>query len=134
MIYAGDEIGLETKGPEYARIPIPWAHKDRWDQTRLSYTQALFTTRAGSTALRRGGLRWLYIGEDALVFLREAPTETVLVHAARADHTPVLLPAVVVGRELVGLAGTPDLRVVDDGMISLPSSGQSFGMWRLQDI
>ena len=24
MLYAGDEIGLATMGPEYARIPMPW--------------------------------------------------------------------------------------------------------------
>ena len=92
MLYAGDEIGLATFGPEYARIPMPWAHPDRWDSARLANTRALFNARAGSQALRIGGLRWLSIQADALTFLREAPSETVLVHAARADHSPVRLP------------------------------------------
>uniref|UniRef100_UPI0035B01CD8 alpha-amylase family glycosyl hydrolase n=1 Tax=Promineifilum sp. TaxID=2664178 RepID=UPI0035B01CD8 len=131
MIYAGDEIGLATMGPEYARIPMPWAHPERWDQRRLAHTQALFTTRAGSAALRRGGLRWLCIGDDALTFLREAPGETVLVHAARANHAPVRLPAAVVGSELVGLAGSADLRSDAEGMVTLPAEGPGFGMWRL---
>ena len=78
MIYAGDEIGLETMGPEYARIPMPWAHPERWDMQRLETTRDLFNVRAQSIALRRGGLRWLAIEEDALVFLREAPGESVL--------------------------------------------------------
>ena len=121
MIYAGDEIGLATMGPEYARIPMPWAHPERWDQRRLASTRAFFGARATSVALRRGGLRWLCIDDDALVFLREAPGETVLVHAARADHTPIRIPAAVVGTELVGLAGTADLRAGADGMITLPS-------------
>lgn len=134
MIYAGDEIGLATMGPEYARIPMPWAHPERWDQRRLANTQALFGARAKSAALQRGGLRWLCIGDDALTFLREAPAEIVLVHAARADHAPIRIPATVVGAELVGLAGTADLRADADGMIALPADGPAFGMWRLSDV
>jgi alpha-glucosidase len=131
MIYAGDEIGLATMGPEYARIPMPWAHPERWDQRRLAATQALFGARATSDALQRGGLRWLWIGDDALTFLREAPGEAVLVHAARADHTPIQIPAAVVGAELMGLAGAVDLRADPNGMIVLPAAGPAFGMWRL---
>ena len=131
MIYAGDEIGLATMGPEYARIPMPWAHPERWDQRRLASTQALFGARAASATLRRGGLRWLSIAEDALTFLREAPGESVLVHAARAQHPPIRLPAAVLGSELVGLAGTADLRAGADGWVTLPAGGPAFGMWRL---
>ena len=129
MIYAGDEIGLTALGAEYARIPMPWAHPERWDERRLATTRALFGARAKSAALRHGGLRWLCIGDDALTFLREAPGETVLVHAARADHTPIRIPAVVVGSELAGLAGTADLQADADGMINLPAEGPAFGMW-----
>ena len=43
MIYAGDEIGLATLGPEHARIPMPWHHPDQWDTHRLTHTRALFT-------------------------------------------------------------------------------------------
>ena len=129
MIYAGDEIGLTALGAEYARIPMPWAHPERWDERRLTTTRALFGARAKSAALRHGGLRWLCIGDDALTFLREAPGETVLVHAARADHTPIRIPAVVVGSELAGLAGTADLQADADGMINLPADGPAFGMW-----
>lgn len=130
MLYAGDELGLAAMGPEYARLPMPWAHPERWDQRRLAATRALFGARAHSMALQRGGLRWLSVGDDALTFLREAPSETVLVHAARAGHPPVRLPAAVVGAELVGLAGTPDLRAESDGLVTLPASGPAFAMWR----
>ena len=134
MIYAGDEIGLATWGPEYARIPMPWAHPERWDQRRLAGMRALFGVRAESVALQRGGLRWLSIGDDALTFLREAPGETVLVHAARAGHTPVQIPAAVVGTELAGLAGSADLSADAGGMVTLPGDGPAFGMWRLSEI
>ncbi|HET9905334.1 MAG TPA: glycoside hydrolase family 13 protein [Anaerolineales bacterium] len=134
MIYAGDEIGLATMGPEYARIPMPWSHPERWDQRRLANTRALFGERANSTALRRGGLRWLSIEDDSLTFLRESPNESVLVHAARADHTPVQIPAAVLGSELKGLAEATDLRADADGIITLPANGPAFGMWRLSAI
>jgi alpha-glucosidase len=131
MIYAGDELGLEAMGPEYARIPMPWQHPDRWDQRRLAMTRALFGARRDSAALQRGGLRWVCVGDDAMTFLREAPGESVLVHAARADHPPVRLPVQVVGAELTGLAGAPDLHADAAGAIELPSAGPAFGMWRL---
>ena len=127
MIYAGDEIGLATFGPEYARIPMPWAHPERWDIARLASTRALFGARADSQALRVGGLRWLSIGADALTFLREAPGETVLVHAARAEHSAVRLPVRVVGTELTGLAGSPDLRADASGWVTLRPTGPPSG-------
>ncbi len=132
MIYAGDEIGLATMGPEYARIPMPWAHPERWNEHRLAHTRALFTTRASSDALRRGGLRWLAIGDDALTFLREAPGETMLIHAARAAHTPVTLPKGVIGGELNGRAGTADLAPNADGSVTLPADGPAFHLWRVE--
>ena len=134
MIYAGDEIGLATMGPEYARIPMPWGHPERWGQRRLEHTRALFQTRAASDALRRGGLRWLSISDDALTFLREAPGESVLVHAVRAEHPLIRIPATVVGTELTGLAGSSDLRADADGMLILPSQGPAFHMWRLVEV
>ena len=133
MIYAGDEIGLAAMGPEYARIPMPWAHPERWDGRRLALTRALFGARAQSAALRRGGLRWLHIGDDALTFVREAPGERVLVHAARAAHAPVRLPVSVVGAELAGLAGSANLQASADGTVALPAEGPAFGMWELAE-
>ena len=131
MIYAGDELGLAAMGPEYARIPMPWSHPERWDRRRLALTRALFGVRATSSALRRGGLRWLSIGDEALTFLREAPGETVLAHAARRDHPAVRIPVAIVGAGLVGLAGAGDLSADADGMVTLPAHGPAFGMWRL---
>ncbi|THF88618.1 glycoside hydrolase family 13 protein [Deinococcus sp. KSM4-11] len=134
MIYAGDELGLEAMGPEYARIPMPWAHPERWNTHRLESTRALFQARAASEALRRGGLRWLWVGDDVLVFLREAPGETVLVQAARASYKPVRLPVGVVGTHLTGLAGTPDVEAGADGTVALPADGPAFGLWRLAAV
>jgi alpha-glucosidase len=133
MIYYGDEIGLATMGPEYARIPMPGA-PGTVGSTATRQHRALFGARAESEALRRGGLRWLAVDDDALAFLREVPGETVLVHAARASHTPIRIPATVVGAELMGLAGAADLQAGADGMITLPADGPAFGLWRLSGV
>lgn len=132
MLYAGDELGLRADGPggEYGRIPMPWDRPERWDRRRLDRTRALFNARAASPALRGGGLRWLAAGPDAVTLLREAPGESVLVHAARAGHTPVRLPRVAVGAALEGLAGTPDLVAVG-GHVTLPAEGPAVGLWRV---
>jgi alpha-glucosidase len=130
MLWAGDEIGQEGVNGEDGRRPFPWHDTGRWDLARLETNRALFAARAESVALRHGGLRWLAVGDDAVTFLREAPGESVLVHAARADHPPVRLPGTVVGEELTGLAGTPDLRAGADGVVTLPADGPAFSMWR----
>ena len=132
MIYAGDEIGLATLGPEYARIPMPWGHPERWNMRRLSNTQDLFTARAKSPALLHGGLRWLHVSDDAVTFVREHPDDTVLIHAARAAHAQVMLPVGAVGGgTLTGLAGTMDLQAATDGRFALPANGPAFAMWRV---
>jgi alpha-glucosidase len=113
---------------------MPWAHEDHWDQHRLAHTRALFVTRAGSAALQRGGLRWLHVADDALTFLREAPGESVLVHAARASHAPVRIPEAVLGARLTGLAGAADLHADAGGRVTLPANGPAFGMWRLDAV
>lgn len=132
MIYQGDELGLEAWGPEYARLPMPWDHPERWDQHRLGHTRELFTLRAGSSALRRGGLRWLSVEDDALTFVRESPDQAILVHAARAGHVPVRLPAAVVGSGLPALVGAEDLHADADGVVTLPADGPAFGMWLIR--
>jgi alpha-glucosidase len=64
------------------------------------HTGDLAGLRRGSVALLRGGLRWVYAAGDALVFLREAPGETALVHVARAAHDPVRIDV----RDLLGIS------------------------------
>lgn len=130
MLWAGDEIGQEGVNGEDGRRPFPWHRPDSWDTERLAVTRALFAARAGSVALRHGGLRWVNVHADSLTFLREAPGQSVLVHAARAHHVPVRLPAHMVGEHLEGLAGTPDLRADEEGTVTLPTEGPSFSAWR----
>lgn len=92
MIFAGDEIGLEGVNGEDARRPMPWERPDRWDNDTLATYGALSAARRDHVALRRGGLRWAYVDDDTLAFLREHPDETLLVVARRAPGPPPALP------------------------------------------
>ena len=129
MLWAGDEIGQEGVNGEDARRTMPWDHPDRWDRDRFAINQALFAARADNVALRRGGLRWLAVQDDAVTFLRESRDQTVLVHAARAAHDPVAFPSWVLGERLVGLAGTADLEPELSGDYRLPAGGPSISLW-----
>ncbi len=131
MLWAGDEIGQRGVNGEDGRRPFPWHDTGQWDTQRLATNRALFAARAQSPALRRGGLRWLNVGPDAITFLREAPGETVLVHAARSGHDPVRLPVAVVGSELDGIGATQGIHADRDGVVTLPGDGPAFSMWRL---
>ena len=129
MLWAGDEIGQEGFNGEDGRRPIPWNHLEQWDMERFAVNKALFAARADNVALRRGGLRWLAVQDDSVTFLRESAEQTVLVHAARAQHPPVRIPAVVLGHRLHGLAGTADLAPTTPDSYTLPAAGPGIHLW-----
>ena len=99
-VFAGDEIGLTGVDGEHARTPFPWHRRDEWDEPTLQAYRAWTALRRDHVALRRGGLRWVHAGDDAMTFLREHADERVLVHVARAPHDQLALPlrALGVGR------------------------------------
>jgi alpha-glucosidase len=124
----GDEVGLEGVDGEDARKPMPW-DPARWDHAALSTYRSLIGLRRRHRALRRGGFRWAHVGDDVLVYLREAPGERILVQAARAPHPPVALPAELVGPG-AHLLGGPGLEP-RKGQVTLPSDGPAFHAWLL---
>ena len=83
-VFAGDELGAEGLTGEHARTPMPWAAIDALaeqagdpgdadlpvDAEVLEATRTLLGLRREHPALRRGGLRWLHTGDDALVLVR----------------------------------------------------------------
>jgi alpha-glucosidase len=77
---------------------MPWDEND-WDTRLLNVYRGLVAARRSSVALRHGGLRWVHADDDALVFLRQSPEETALVHCARAAHPRLTIPA----RHLTGV-------------------------------
>jgi alpha-glucosidase len=139
MVFAGDELGLTGSFGEAARTPFPWDEPKRWDRHTLATYRALAALRRRSTALRRGGLRWVAAEGDRLVFLREAPGERLLVLAARAAGDPVRLPAGPLGLtgEAANVAGgaaplrAQSLPTDPAPTVVLPGDGPTFQVWQL---
>jgi alpha-glucosidase len=133
MLFAGDEIGLEALDGEHARTPFPWGRPQTWDRTTLEAYQRLLGLRRTQVALRRGGLRWLSITDDALTFVRDHPDGAVVVHAARAPHTTVTVPLSALGAirpdSVQTLYGEPI--VSQDGQATFPSDGPAAHVYRV---
>lgn len=130
MLFAGAEFGLTGASGEQSRVPIPWERPETWDQDVLSWHERLAALRRASSALRRGGLRWLSIGDDALTFERESGEERILVHVARAQHEPVRLPQWWFTAAEPLFANAPPSRD-SEGAWRLPAHGPAAHVWRV---
>ena len=82
-IYAGDEIGLEGDNGEAGRRTIPWDAKNHWDSTFLDSVKQLVALRRTQPALSDGGLRWIEITDDYLLFARESKQQSLIVFISR---------------------------------------------------
>jgi alpha-glucosidase len=130
MVYAGDELGLEGEWGEDARRTMPWSQRETWDGELLDAYRELIAVRRSSSALARGGIRYVQLADDALCYAREAPGETVLCLAARGPHTPIAVElARLGGARLEALYGE---RVeARNGVAALPAGGPAFHAWRV---
>jgi alpha-glucosidase len=128
MVFAGDELGLEGDWGEDARRTMPWDAPDTWDRPLLDGFRRLIALRRSSDALARGGIRYAHVSDDAIVFLRESPSERLLVLAARAPHESVRLA--LDARELEPLLGGEAVTV--NGIVELPGDGPAFHVWRVR--
>jgi len=82
-IYAGDEIGLEGSSGEGGRRTIDWEHPEKWDQSFHAEVKMLISLRRSQSALIDGGLRWLEVADDYLLFMRESAEQSLLIFIAR---------------------------------------------------
>ncbi|TDC64442.1 glycoside hydrolase family 13 protein [Micromonospora sp. KC207] len=127
VIFAGDELGLTGANGEGSRTPMPWHRPDTWDAGTFAAYRKLIALRRAEPALRHGGLRWVHVDADTLVFLRETPTGGVLVLARRAAGTPVRIAGLPAAENAYG--GAPALRPDADGTVTLPADGPTFQLW-----
>jgi alpha-glucosidase len=134
VVFMGDELGLTGFNGEHARTPMPWHRSDEWDRPTLDAYRSWIALRHRHVALRRGGLRWVHVGDDSVTFLREHPEQRVLVHVARAAHPPVLLPVSHLGADepsqVTTLAGG-DATSPEGGLVSLPAEGAGAHLYAL---
>ena len=117
MVYAGDELGLRGEWGEDGRRPMPWDRPESWDVELRDAYRRLIELRRGSDALARGGLRYVLVDDDAIVYLRETRSERLLCAATRAAHP--YRPPDTPEHELVFSTGG--------------EAGPSFNVWRLHD-
>lgn len=131
MVWMGDEIGVGgTTCGEDSRRPMPWDRSAEWDNDLLSWYRECVRMRRGSDALAEGSLRWLHVGPEMVVYLRETSSDRLLCCASRASHAAVQIPmgALQCSRVETLLGSSPQL--VEDRLV-LPAVGPAFHVWRL---
>ncbi len=118
MVFAGDELGLEGEWGEDARRTMPWGEPlpPLYEQYRR-----LIALRRSTKALSRGGLRYVFVDDDVIAYLRETRDERLLCLASRAPHEPLRLP----------LRAEETLYGDDPEDDRFPADGPAFHVWRL---
>ncbi len=93
-LFAGVEVGCEGDSIDTTRVPFPWGRLTGPDWTVtddgrfLDDLRALIELRRRSDALRHGSMRWIDATDDSVTYVRESPTENVLVHLVRRPCEP----------------------------------------------
>lgn len=139
-LFAGDEFGLTGADGEASRTPVPWdSREEPVTVQRLGLYRELIALRRQHPVLRTGGMRWLYVDEQAVVFLRESTQETLLVLAAapaadqlwRAELSSALLSGGA--QDARPLFGSAEFSLGAD-VLTLGSQGPGFAVWRLPGV
>ncbi|WP_022925986.1 glycoside hydrolase family 13 protein [Serinicoccus marinus] len=135
MITYGDEIGIPGDFGEDGRRPMPWESRGtadgRWDEELVEHYRALVALRHDCPALWGGGMRWLYAEGEAMVYLREHPEQTALVHVARAAHDPVTIDAAQLPGAGVAehRAGVAEGLEHGEGSLRFSAAGPGVSVW-----
>lgn len=136
VVWSGDELGLDGVDGEMSRTPMPW---DRLQEPaiaeRLALYRELIALRRSHPVLASGGLRWLHVDDEGVVFVRESAEETVLILATRGDVDAVLpAPAILGAADAQALFGEATLGVADDGSVVLSAAGPAFAVFSLPGV
>ena len=147
VIFAGDEVGLTGVNGEHARKTMPWQDPARWDDQVHEIYQNLIEVRTDNPAIADGGLRWLVVDQDAVVFLRETAESAVLVSLSRAPWDGATIPVHLADRapgwgeptsSPARASAGPELlygnhELTRDGdVFHLPGNGPAVHIWRLR--
>lgn len=132
MIFAGDEFGLDGWNGENSRTPIPWNGEREFDATMIESYTRLSKIRKGHKALVDGSLRWLYTSDEAMAFIRENKTESILVIASRGKDRHIEIPkdAVAQAELAENLFGNGNLRIAGS-KIRYDAVKLDLQIWRL---
>lgn len=136
VVFAGDEFALTGADGESSRTPIPWGtESDPAIAERIALYRELIALRHAHPALQTGGMRFVHVDDEALVFVRESAAETMLVVASRGDLSveldAVLLPG---ASHAQALFGDVTLATATDGSVLLEAEGPAFALWSLPGV
>lgn len=132
-VFAGDEFGLAGGDGEESRTPMPWGSEESPEVAeRIELYRTLIGLRRAHPVLGDGGLRWVHVDDDAIVFVRESAQESVLVVASLAD-VDLVLPAGAVAVAGDRLFGDADLAASPEGL-TLRAAGPVFAVWALPGV
>ncbi|MBY6061520.1 glycoside hydrolase family 13 protein [Microbacterium esteraromaticum] len=136
VVFAGDEFGLVGADGEASRTPIPWGTETDTDvAARLALYRDLIGLRRAHSVLGTGGMRWLHVDDDTVVFVRESAQECILVLATRGGADAALQAGVLPrASEAVALFGDATLAVAADGAVALAADGPAFAVWALPGV
>jgi alpha-glucosidase len=112
---------------------MPWGTESKPEvAARLDLYRQLIALRRQHPALATGGLRWVHVDENTLVFVRESADESVLVLASTTDADITLPPAALLGTERAeALFGDAGLAAAADGSVGIRTTGATFAAWAL---
>ena len=136
VIFAGDEFALTGADGESSRTPIPWGTESSPEiAERLALYRELIALRHAHAALQSGGMRFIHVGDDALVFVRESAEEVLLVVAARGDASVEFDAAALPGAsQAEHLFGDATLAVATGGSVLLEVEGPAFAVWAVPGV
>jgi len=129
MVFMGDEFGATGMWGEMSRTTMPWDQIESLQpQTQAAY-RALLNLRRQSDALARGGLRWLAIDADVVVFARESKAETLVFAIARKASVIALDLSRLGGQNWQHIFGSATLDSTN-GTVSFAAAGTT--VWRME--
>jgi alpha-glucosidase len=140
VVWAGDEFALTGEDGEASRTPLPWDALDDSARDTIDLYARLIHLRREHPALNGGGMRWVHVDPDVLVYVREAEDESILVLAARSDvNVRLPLHAVSGADGARPVFGDVALQVgpsvdEDDGGIRIETAGPVFAAWQLPGV
>jgi alpha-glucosidase len=136
VLFAGDEYGLTGADGESSRTPIPWGSEGDADVAeRLALYRDLIALRRAHPVLSTGGLRWVHVDEQSVVFIRESVSESVLVVATREGADASIPAGVLAGVDAAeALYGDATLAVAADGSVLVSAEGPAFAAWVLPGV
>ncbi|MCK3768545.1 glycoside hydrolase family 13 protein [Microbacterium aerolatum] len=136
VVFAGDEFGQVDADGEASRTPMPWGSEtDAAVAPVLELYRALVQLRREHPVLGTGGMRWLHVDEETLIFVRESAAESVLVLATRRGADATIPAGALAGAaHMRPLYGDATLAVATDGSLVLAADGPAFAAWSLPGL